>query len=55
MDISDLTKNQQLSATMKTEETPTSKKKREKTRPEDRIKELFEQQLQSYACSRIFQ
>jgi hypothetical protein len=34
---------------METEETPTSKKKREreKTRLEDRIKELFEQQLQS--------
>jgi len=54
MDISDLTKNQQPSASMETEETPNFKKKREKTRPEDRIKELFEQ-LQSYACSRIFQ
>jgi hypothetical protein len=30
MDISDLTKNQQPSATMKTEENPTSKKKKER-------------------------
>jgi hypothetical protein len=37
MDISDLTKNQQPSATMKTEETSTSKKKREnKTRRQNK-------------------
>jgi hypothetical protein len=37
MDISDLTKNQQPSASMETEETPTFKKKREnKTRRQNK-------------------
>jgi hypothetical protein len=52
MDISNLTANQQQSASM--EKRRLHPKRKEKTRPQERFQEQLEGQQQSYTCPAIF-